>query len=588
MGVKTKYFFILIFVGSLVFLYNLGARDLWEPDETRYAVVAREMKETGNWIVPHLNGVLYSEKPPLFFWLVNGSTLLLGDNEFANRLPSALAGLMIVLVTFLLGVRVFNLKTGFLSGLVLITGFFLSQLSRWMMIDSLFTLFFLLSLFFFYHGYKNEERRRVDYLVAGSFIGLGVLTKGPVAFLSIPICLILGCFEKDVKKFWNRDLLWGVLLSLVLVLVWLIPACWIGGDDYTRRILIEQSIGRMTGTLKNSHPHIESLFFYFIRFPAEFLPWTFFLPAAVLLEIRKNEEERSGFLFLSVWFLFIFIFFCLLKGKKDNYLLPLYPAAAILVGRWLAFFLQSPKALRSVRMRLWNPVSLTAVLFLGLWLVYQVSPTEWFPTGLRPHLSVAAWPLTIAALGGILSLLSLFKKWGPLSLLFLMGALIITQTYLAVTVPPRLNEWVSKKPFSRQILTRVAHGDELKIWKFQSTGLLYYTGRSIEQIRRRDRLVEVLSGPRRVFLIIEEKELSVLNNIENELLHPLVRAKGGRHMLCLFSNQEVESQERAEGDKGTKIKGEPQTLRFVQAMSRIAWRWLFFAAGQEEGQGETK
>ncbi len=237
MKVKTKYFLILVFVGGLVFLYNLGARDLWEPDETRYAVVAREMKETGNWIVPHLNGAIYSEKPPLFFWLVNLSTLLLGDNEFANRLPSALAGLITVLVTFLLGARLFGVRAGFLSGLVLVTGFFLSQISRWMMLDSLFTLFFLLSLFFFYQGYKNEERRRVYYLVAGGLIGLGVLTKGPIAFLSIPIFLILGLLEKDVKKIWNRDLLWGALLSLALVLAWVIPACWIGGDDYTRRIL---------------------------------------------------------------------------------------------------------------------------------------------------------------------------------------------------------------------------------------------------------------------------------------------------------------------------------------------------------------
>jgi len=187
MDLKKKYFLILVFLGGLVFLNNLGARDLWEPDETRYAVVAREMKETGDWIVPRLNGVVYSEKPPLFFWLVNGSTLLLGDNEFANRLPSALAGLVIVLVTFFFGARLFNLRTGFLTSLVLLTGFFLPQISRWVMLDSLFTMFFLFSLFHLYHGYKYEERRRVHYLVAGGFIGLGVLTKGPIAYLPVLI-----------------------------------------------------------------------------------------------------------------------------------------------------------------------------------------------------------------------------------------------------------------------------------------------------------------------------------------------------------------------------------------------------------------
>ena len=309
MDLKKKYLLILVFLGGLVFLYNLGARDLWEPDETRYAVVAREMKETGNWIVPHLNGATYSEKPPLFFWLVNLSTSLLGDNEFANRLPSALAGLITVLMTFLLGTRLFDVRAGFLSGLVLATGFFLSQISRWMMLDSLFTLFFLLSLFFFYQGYASGEQRRFRYLLAGGFIGLGVLTKGPIAYLAIPIILILGVLEKDVKKIWNRDLLWGVLLSLALVLTWVIPACWIGGGDYTRRILFEQSLGRITGNLKHAPSHPQPFWFYLVHFPAEFLPWTFFLPAAVIVYLRKPKKEWNGFLFLAAWFLFIFFFF---------------------------------------------------------------------------------------------------------------------------------------------------------------------------------------------------------------------------------------------------------------------------------------
>ncbi|MGZ3535706.1 MAG: ArnT family glycosyltransferase, partial [Thermodesulfobacteriota bacterium] len=92
MDVRRGYVFAVIAIGIALFFFNLGGRDLWEPDETRYAVVAQEMKETGNWILPHLNGEIYAEKPPLFFWLVNLSTSFLGNNEFTNRLPSALAG----------------------------------------------------------------------------------------------------------------------------------------------------------------------------------------------------------------------------------------------------------------------------------------------------------------------------------------------------------------------------------------------------------------------------------------------------------------------------------------------------------------
>jgi 4-amino-4-deoxy-L-arabinose transferase-like glycosyltransferase len=185
---RTKYLFLLLAIGALLFLFKIGDRDLWDPDETRYALVAREMRESGNWILPHLDGSVYAEKPPLFFWLVNLSSLILGeDSEFANRLPSALAGLACLLITLLFGERLFHLRIGFLSGLALATCFLFPQLSRWMMLDSLFTLLFLLTLLTFYRGVEREENRRRDYLLAGLFMGLGVLTKGPIAYLPIPI-----------------------------------------------------------------------------------------------------------------------------------------------------------------------------------------------------------------------------------------------------------------------------------------------------------------------------------------------------------------------------------------------------------------
>ena len=131
---KKIFLAVLLSVGTLIFLFNLGGRDLWDPDETRYAVVAREMREGGNWILPHLNGAIYAEKPPLYFWLVNLSVFFLGeDSEFANRLPSALAGLITILITFLFGERLFNARVGFISGLILATCLFFPQIFLWMM-----------------------------------------------------------------------------------------------------------------------------------------------------------------------------------------------------------------------------------------------------------------------------------------------------------------------------------------------------------------------------------------------------------------------------------------------------------------------
>jgi 4-amino-4-deoxy-L-arabinose transferase-like glycosyltransferase len=194
---RRRYAIVIIAIGMVIFLFNIGGRDLWEPDETRYAVIAREMAESGNWILPHLNGEIYAEKPALFFWLINLSTFFFGaNNEFTNRFPSVLAGLITLLITFLFGERLFNLRTGFLSSLILATCFLFPQLSRWMMLDSLFTLFFLLALFYFYLGYEKEEGRRRYYYLAGLFMGLGILIKGPVVYLAIPIFLIFAFFQK--------------------------------------------------------------------------------------------------------------------------------------------------------------------------------------------------------------------------------------------------------------------------------------------------------------------------------------------------------------------------------------------------------
>jgi 4-amino-4-deoxy-L-arabinose transferase-like glycosyltransferase len=134
MNVRKKYISALLVIGTLVFFLNLGGRDLWDPDETRYGVVAREMKETGQWILPHLNGVIYAEKPPLFFWLVNLSVFILGeDSELANRLPAALAGFATILLTFLLG-RDFSIPgLGFIR-VRPATCLFFPQISRWMVL----------------------------------------------------------------------------------------------------------------------------------------------------------------------------------------------------------------------------------------------------------------------------------------------------------------------------------------------------------------------------------------------------------------------------------------------------------------------
>jgi 4-amino-4-deoxy-L-arabinose transferase-like glycosyltransferase len=489
MEVRTKYLFLILVIGMLLFLFNLGERDLWEPDETRYAVVAREMRETGNWVLPHLNGEIYAEKPPFFFWLVNLCTFFFGENsEFVNRLPSSLAGLITVFVAFLLGERLFNPRVGFLSAVVLATSALFLQLSRWMMLDSLLTLLFLLAMFHFFQGFENEARRRRYFLLAGLFMGLGALTKGAVAYLPIPIFIIFGLSQRRVKSFWNKDLLLGILVSLLIVLLWLLPACWAGGEEYTKIILFRQTLGRLAGRETSFHP--KPIYFYFIRFPLDFFPWIVLLPSAVILSFRNKKQFSKEFLFLSIWFLIIFFLFTLSKGKKDNYLLLLYPAVAIVIGVLWDSELRSSEGG-------WGTIfglMLLMILFLIGFLLFVVEIPERLYPQLIAYPSVDVWTLFYLPLGSLASVLCFLKRQKRGSFITLIVAFGLFYFHLSLILP-KFNAERSLKTFSERIVRRVGPEEELKMAFFRFDGLLYYTQKpSIEEIRSMDRFLEDLGN----------------------------------------------------------------------------------------------
>lgn len=532
MDVRKKYILTLLAVGMVLFLFNLGGRDLWEPDETRYAVIAREMKETGNWILPHLNGDVYAEKPPLSFWLINLSAFIVGgNNALANRLPSALAGLIVIFVIFFLGEKLFGIRAGFLSAMVLGTCILFPQLSRWVMLDSLFTLFFLLALFFFYLGYEKEERRRRHYLLAGLFIGLAILTKGPAAYLTLPIFLIFAGLQKNLKKFWCRDLLLGFLLSVMVVLIWWIPACWVGGKDYIRWLLFKQAFG--TYVEGGRHFHEEPFYFYFIRFPAEFFPWIVFLPTAFVLGLRKKFGKRKEFLFLSIWFFFIFLFFTLSKGKKDNYLLPLYPAAALMVGALWDHGFQSKEGKEGFLSGLF----LLTFLFLAGSVLFLLGIPQRFYPALTDYSSIAVSVLFYLFVGSFLALLFFVRKKRWASFVSLMIVFVLLHLHFSFLLP-RFDPQKSARAFSERILKRMEPGDELKTYSLKSNGLLYYAKKPyIESIQNKERFFEVFNSPQRVFVVIYPEALDRLKKETGVEFCPLERMKVANWKYVLISNR---------------------------------------------------
>jgi len=209
---------------GFLFCYGLGHAPLIDPDEGRYAEIPREMLERGDLVTPTLNYVKYFEKPPLIYWLNAGSMKLLGHNEFAARFPSALAGLLTVLATYIAGRRLMDRRTGMIAAFMLgSSAGFLFQ-SRIILTDMLLTLCLSVALFCFLLATQSQEkRRRFFYRIFFICCGLAVLTKGLIGIV-LPAGIIFWYLLLGRRWHILPEIPWlsGIFLFLLVTAPWFV------------------------------------------------------------------------------------------------------------------------------------------------------------------------------------------------------------------------------------------------------------------------------------------------------------------------------------------------------------------------------
>ena len=550
-------FTLLLVLCLVIYFVNLGQWDLWNPDEPRYAEVSREMVDGGDWILMHYNGNVYSDKPPLFFWLVGLSSFLWqGFTSFSVRFPSAFFGTLSVLLTFLIGKSLYNSRTGFLGGLILATSFEFAYLSSRANIDTTLTFFTTAAFFCFFqwHRYRpphptplpSGEREVVrggpvghgnsKYLfIYGFYVAMAfaTLAKGPVGFiLPLFVSLVYLFLQKDWRGIREMKLLPGMLLFLGIVLCWYLPAVWKGGRDYLDETLFLHSIARYSKGWSKGQP----IYYYLYDFPTGFFPWILFLPSAfVYAYSMKRVEKRREFFFLTIWFAVIFVFFSLSKGKRGIYLLPLFPAASLLIGKLLHDFISSQ--MDHFRQG-W--ISLPIYFLLGVMLVAgAVMP--WLVSIKFPSYMPYSLPLAFLLVGGSLAMFILYrlKNQGAMILLF-FGILAGGYFYTARAVFPLINEYKSARFISQEILSRIQPGEKLAVYGMVSTGPYnFYTGiiPILNLIDQKD-LLQFLNVSERVFCLLTVNDLIDLQKVQGKPeVHLIARNRVGREeKVVLISN----------------------------------------------------
>jgi 4-amino-4-deoxy-L-arabinose transferase-like glycosyltransferase len=523
---------LLVLLCSLLFFFNLGGRDLWAPDEGEYAQISQEMLETGDWVIPRMNGQPTAQKPPLFNWAVAVISLPVGRvTEFTARLPSALGGLAGVIATYWLGKTLYaSRKAGLFSAMVLAASPIYFHQARWVQVDMLLCAFVTLSLSLFYYGYKNPEVRQRAFLLGSLCIGMGSLTKGPVAivlpFLTISIFLTL---QGRIREFLNKGLLLYLGLIFAISLPWYTASYLRGGADFTRELILKHNFQMFLETWSHKQP----LYYYLWNLPWECFPWVVFLPAAVYQLFLKVEEKPQRD-FLLAWAVGVFCFFSLAQAKQTKYLLPMMPALALLVGRFWEEVLSGREHF-SYRKWVLLPAGVMAggmVLtgVLGLWLIKRRYP-EYLPL-LVPLSSC------LTLLGGSLFLSFLYgRRWT--AFISLLVGLSLLAIYYHTFLQKELNAHKSARPFCQESV-KIVKERPLGIFGIgyhQIGPYLFYTERQLSTFNDQESLTEFLSSEEKVFCIIGDSNLAALKGSYKNQVYSLLTSVVGHRRLHLISNR---------------------------------------------------
>ncbi|MGD2112171.1 MAG: glycosyltransferase family 39 protein, partial [Gammaproteobacteria bacterium] len=335
-------------------LIALLTRPLIPVDETRYVAVAWEMWQRGDFLVPYLNGEPYAHKPPLFFWLIHLGWWLFGVSAWWPPLVGALASLGALFATAQLAGLLWpdDMTPRRQVAWILIAGVFWAAFYTWVQIDMLLVLACVLAM----SGLVRAARgQTAGWWQTGLCLGLGMLAKGPVMLLLVlPAALLAPLWAPPRARrgwlAWYGGVGCSVLCGALVALAWALPAAQAGGEVYEEALLWEQTAKRIV----QSFAHARPWWWYLPWLPVLLAPWVLLPWVWQGLRAAAGRPD-AGWRFCLCWLLPPLLLLSLVSGKQVKYLLPLLPAAALLVARGLSCY---PR--QRVRQRLWL---LAAVLF---------------------------------------------------------------------------------------------------------------------------------------------------------------------------------------------------------------------------------
>jgi 4-amino-4-deoxy-L-arabinose transferase-like glycosyltransferase len=431
--ISTKQVWWLLITVALIWFANLEYRTLIKPDEGRYAEIPREMVVSGDWVTPRLNELKYFEKPPLQYWATATAYTLFGEHQWTSRLWAGLTGFAGILLVWFAGLRLFGREAAGYAALLLSSSLLYVLMAHINTLDMGVTFFLTLGIVGLLLGQAQADRtkQRNWMLVAWAGLALAVLSKGLMGLVLPGAALFIYCVvQRDFGVLKRMHWLPGLAVFFAITVPWFVLVMK-ANPEFFERFFIYEHYTRFT---TKTHGRYQPWYYFIPILLAGALPWTVLMFDSMFRCVVGGGRGRglpdkmfNTQRFLLIWAVFIYAFFSVSGSKLPSYLLPMFPALALLMGKRIA-------EMRG-RMLFWQiaPAIPVALLLLGLALnvgKFADTPNQ---AELYPHYGPWLVVAALASLAGLLAgMLLLWREKKPVAVVVLaLSALLSAQIALS-------------------------------------------------------------------------------------------------------------------------------------------------------------
>lgn len=504
---------------------------LTDPDEVFYSLTAKEMVAKNEWLTPLIFDKPQFEKPPLTYWLLETAFKMGGESPFSARFFPAVFATLGVIAVYFLGLMGFkDERKAFLSAVVLASSAFYAGMGKMVFTDMIFTVFILCAFTMFVLGFTDRRRQGIGFIGFYVFCALATLTKTPLGLVIPQITVILFLlYQRQINFLRNWWVPAGILLYLIIALPWYVYMGIHYGQDFIKEFFINDHWRRL---MEAEHSHNDRWYFYPMTMIGGLFPWTLFLLAAGVDLFKRLKSPATVIDYLSLsWILVFLIVFQIAHSKLSSYILPLFPALALMTGNFLGNCLSQIQHRKKIQNLLYASFAILAVLGLAVMAGHK-GYRQYIPSPLPVYFLSGS----LIALSGIGITLAMKERF---QLALYVLALFLCPMFLTLfMIRTDVEGYVSSHEASEYIPQRSLGVMTVLASKANARGIRYFTGQDVAVVDATDFFsshhIPILSTTDQILNIVEHQRVTY-GVVRGKVFNSFVSNFKGRFNVSLLS-----------------------------------------------------